>query len=185
VFNSLRQYDILSTPNPFGYQSTGGARTYPGSPPHPKFKDFPEINGGVFAYRRCEKTRQLLIRALELIPHFASLGFDQDQAMMRHALFESTIMAAATNNNPLKEMKGLMNVYCRHGWKCDLNSCKKGCAIIHQRRCVNNGISTRLTDVNSTCAVRLESSAAKAFSFSVWNARLKKRNKGLQKRGKS
>ena len=71
VFNILQENDVLTTSNPFGYevrhyyelhdarlfiahvflQSTGGAKTYNSSPPHKNFAKFPEVNGGVFAYR--------------------------------------------------------------------------------------------------------------------------------------
>jgi hypothetical protein len=77
IFENLLLNDILSTPNTFGYESTNGEKTYLASPKHPKFPLFPEINGGVFAYVWSNKTRDLFIRAIELIPHFASIGYDQ------------------------------------------------------------------------------------------------------------
>lgn len=128
IFKNLLLNDILSTPNTFGYESTNGEKTYPASPKHPKFPSFPEINGGVFGYVWNERTRDLFIRAIELIPHFASIGFDQDQAMIRHALFESILF------KNVKVYKGLMVNYCRFGWNCNRNNCNH-CHVIHQRLC--------------------------------------------------
>ena len=50
--------------------------------------------------------------------------------MMRHALFESI------HFDGLTEYKGPGNIYCRDGWNCEINSCKSGCSIIHQRKCI-------------------------------------------------
>jgi hypothetical protein len=83
VFDKLRHYDILTTPNPFGYQSTNGMKIYSDSPNHRHYADFKERNGGILAYKWSNKTQYMLTRALELIPHFASLGISDDEQFKR------------------------------------------------------------------------------------------------------
>ena len=90
AFSTLNSNDIMTTANPLPFESTNGIPTYQDSPRHKLFHEFVEINGGIFAFKMTLKTEALIIRSIELIPFFASLGFDQDQAMMRHALFEGT-----------------------------------------------------------------------------------------------
>jgi len=135
VFESLTSADMLTTANPFGYQSTRGQKTYPNCPSHAGFADFPEVNGGVLAYRWNEKTEAVFVRSLELIPFFASLDLYQDQAFLRHALFEALMQKG------LVMRQGSMDRYCRHGWSCERNDCLKSCAIIHQRSCVHLGVT--------------------------------------------
>ena len=132
VFDALATHDVLVTPNPFAYVSTNGQKVYRGSPRHQAFADFPEVNGGVMGYQWNNQSETLIIRTLELYPHFAQLGFDQDQAMMRHALFESIKI------HGIKIYPGKMKQYCRFGWKCEQNSCHAGCVIVHQRACLAN-----------------------------------------------
>ena len=90
---------------------------------------------------------ELFIRALELIPFFAKLGFDQDQAMMRHALFESITWSG------LRVSKQPMTTFCRFGWNCDRNTCASGCIIIHERRCTHLGVN--LTATGGTGRIQL------------------------------
>lgn len=144
-FDQLSNYDIFTTLNPFGYQSTAGKPLYPGAPSHPAYKNYVEPNGGVIGFRRNERTQRLLVRALELIPFFNSMGFDQDQAYLRHALFEETMLYGLRQNiQPMRK-------FCRFGWNCNLNTCAKGCAIIHQRWCVNYGVNASFeVDATST-----------------------------------
>ena len=47
TFQNLLHNDIFTTRNPFGFVSTNDQKIYTGSPNHPQFKNFPEINGGV------------------------------------------------------------------------------------------------------------------------------------------
>lgn len=64
----------------------------------------------MLAYRWNDKTAAVLVRALELIPFFAAMDFYQDQAFLRHAIFESVL------SNKLVIRMGSMNRYCRHPW---------------------------------------------------------------------
>jgi hypothetical protein len=134
IFGKLQTYDVVASKNPFGYESTNGSKIYPAAPLHADFAEFPEINGGVIAYRFTEKVVQMLVRALELVPYFSSIGFDQDQAFMRHALFESIYLdQLLMNTEPMTRI-------CRSGWNCDRNKCSAGCYIIHQRKCNSYGV---------------------------------------------
>ena len=171
IFSILQFHDILSTPNPLGYESTNGRKTYNSSPPHRKFSDFVEINGGVFGYSWNYKTRDLLVRALELVPYFATLGFDQDQAMMRHSLFESIVL------DGLKEYRGKMEKFCRFGWKCDQNNCAAGCVMIHQRNCNNNGVAVRDAKDTANCSLRLERAARRSVYYANKNFLLNRINR--------
>jgi len=65
---------------------------------------------GVLAYRWNEKTEAVFVRSLELIPFFAAMDLYQDQAFLRHALFEALM------RNGLVIRQGSMDRYCRHGW---------------------------------------------------------------------
>lgn len=171
MFGVLKDFDVLTTPNPLGYESTFGAKRYPGAPQHSTFDDFVEINGGVFAFKTGGSTLRLIARALELVPHFASLGYDQDQAMMRHALYESIVV------HNLKAFRGRMEQYCRFGWSCDKNSCEQSCVIIHQRICNRYGVPVRSHTDNSTCGQRMEEIARKAFILHAKNSRVNKVNR--------
>ena len=64
----------------------------------------------MLAYRWNDKTAAVLVRALELIPFFAAMGFYQDQAFLRHAIFESL------HSHKLVIRMGSMSRYCRHPW---------------------------------------------------------------------
>jgi hypothetical protein len=125
--------------NPFGFQSTNGNQTYPGAPNLPEYSEFPEPNGGVIGFKWNDRTQRLLVRTLELVPFFNKLGFDQDQAFLRHAIFEEV----RTNGLLVNEQP--MRRYCRFGWNCEYNSCRTGCVVIHQRICLVNGINTNYT----------------------------------------
>lgn len=171
IFDQLRYYDILTTPNPLGYESTRGSKTYNNSPMHSKFADFEEINGGILAFKWNNKTEDLLVRALELVPYFATLGYDQDQAMIRHSLFEGIVL------NGIKEYKGSMQQYCRTGWNCDHNDCKVGCVMIHQRLCNNNGVSVRSKNDTTECSLRLEKAAIRGSWYAQKNFLLNRSNR--------
>lgn len=120
----------------------------------------------------CE-SQELFLRALELIESFAQMGFDQDQAMMRQALFEAIMFSQLkVNQRPMYE-------YCRFGWKCDLNNCKR-CKIIHQRRCNNEGVQVRLYRDQSNCSMRLEAAFKRVSIYSSKNAYAKNKNKFRQ-----
>ena len=135
-FYDLITYDMFTTANPFGYQSTNNQKTYLGSPNHNSYSDFPEPNGGIIGYQWTSQTERLFIRSMELIPYFNNiLGFDQDQAYLRHALYEEIHLY---NLNILAQS---MSKYCRFAWNCDYNRCRIGCILIHQRLCLSNGIN--------------------------------------------
>jgi hypothetical protein len=107
---STKGFDIMTTPNPLGYESSKGKTTYMGSPKHHGFASFTEVNGGIVAYTVNDRTVSLFARALELVPWFAdTLGYDQDQVMLRHALFEHIAMKG------LVVSKEPMRRYCRFG----------------------------------------------------------------------
>lgn len=194
VFKTLQNYDILSTPNPFGYESTRGAKTYLGSPPSNAFPGFPEINGGVFAFQMNNQTLSLFTRALELLPFMANLGYNQDQALMRHALFEMIFAFG------LKMYRGNMHQYCRWGWHCDSNNCASGCLIIHQRKCLYLGVpvypllnATRPISSIDNCTARAAQFERRTFFYTGKYGRLNKENRvkgmakvlGIKKNGKT
>lgn len=159
-FSLLAQSDIFTTLNPFGYQSTNGKPLYPGAPNHVDYKGYVEPNGGVIGFQRNERTHRLLIRALELIPFFNQLGFDQDQAYLRHALFEETRLHGLRQNiQPMRK-------FCRFGWKCDRNTCAQGCAVIHQRNCLNYGVNASFT----VPAVHTKDTRSQIYSSPVSNS---------------
>ena len=152
-FDRLKYFDLVTSANPFGYQSTNGEKLYEGAPPHPDFANFPEINGGIIGFKWSANTELFLVRTLELVPFFSTLGFDQDQAFMRHALFEMRHKSNITHlPQPMKK-------YCRFGWECRRNSCDAGCLIIHQRKCNYMGIDHKYpvpkSDSQCTDSVKL------------------------------
>ena len=128
--------DLLVTKNPFGFVSTGGKKVYPGCPQDERFKAFEEINGGVMFLHWTEHTQMWLLRTLELLPYYFSLGYDQDQAVMRHSLFEASFLYQTVNR--IRYLQLPMQEYCRYGWQCARNSCKAGCRIVHQRICLDD-----------------------------------------------
>jgi hypothetical protein len=169
VFSRIAHHDILTSPNPFGYVSTDGKKVYAGSPGAPPFASFPEINGGVFAFHWTNRTEQLILRTIELFPYFAAeLGFDQDQAMMRHALFESKF------HHGIDVFTGEMSQYCRYGWQCEQNSCAAGCEIIHQRNCLESRYNS--SDV-STCAGKMTLAFHLSKHYHIKNFNLNAKNR--------
>lgn len=138
-FVRLTSTDLITTQNPFGFQSTGGNPLYPGAPKDGAYRGFAEPNGGVLGYQWNSRTMRFWVRVLELVPFFTAMGYDQDQAFMRHALFEESRL------HQLRVDIQPMSRYCRFGWNCERNRCATGCVIIHQRICVSNGINHNFT----------------------------------------
>lgn len=163
-----------------------------GSPNHPNFKTFPEVNGGVFGLHWTLQTERLIIRALELVPLFTSLGFDQDQAFVRHALFESLMF------DNLTQQVESMDRYCRHGWDCKRNSCRTGCYIIHQRLCLSEGVNHKFKNTSNSlyitpaekthltqCFNQLNRLSERLTWYSRSYHRINKQNKGKFKKKKA
>lgn len=171
IFSKLAHRDVLTTPNPFGYQSTNGLKVYQGAPDNRKFAEFVEVNGGVFAFRWNTRTQDLFMRTLELIPFFAKLGFDQDQAMMRHALFEATALGGLTVHT------GTMDNFCRHGWSCEKNDCKLSCILIHQRMCTHLGVNVVAENDKSSCGKQTGNLADRAGFYHAKNFRINTENR--------
>lgn len=177
IFQSIADNDLMATPNPFGYVSTNGKKTYPGSPPFRTFEKFEEINGGIVGYQSNNRTMNLFVRSLELLPSFQLLGFDQDQAVVRQALFESLM------NDGLVMTKQPMHRFCRYGWSCERNDCSQGCWMIHSRLCTDFGVNYDETLFNNTCRPNIHAIFDKHKLYSgkylFYNKKNRKNRKGL------
>jgi hypothetical protein len=108
---------------------------------------------------------------------------------MRHALFESihldelkeykgdNIILLVVTFNFFISYEGRMNHYCRHGWKCDFNSCNVGCVVIHTRKCLMNGLAVRHPLDQSYCALNSEKILKRANWYIYKNSILNIENK--------
>lgn len=163
TFQALHDVDLVTSKNPFGFVSTENHKVYPGAPPVKAYASFEEINGGVIGLKWTNATERFLVRSLELVPFFGALGYDQDQAFMRHALFEML------HRERIQRLDMPMNKFCRFGWSCTKNSCQSGCLIIHQRKCNYFGVSWRFAvpaAIQDQCGSVLGSLELKLIIFS-------------------
>lgn len=176
IFQHLAENDIFTSMNPFGFESTNRNPLYSDAPNHPSYKTFVEPNGGALGYRWNVRTERLFARAIELVPHFHSLGFDQDQGYLRHALFEEIHLFG------LKRGVMSMRKVCRFGWNCKLNNCESGCLVIHQRICLIHGVSANFSVAQSAavtpqCAHTAANAVSRTIRFTQHYMKARKNSK--------